>query len=149
MHAAYEENAKCTGEHEDTHVIAAMLCEPKADFLSEGLAMYMDGKWWGEDNLVWTKRYLDKGELLSTERLIRVDVDANTEESFYDWDCAQTYPVAGAWTQFVMETYGAEKFKQFYCSEDFEKDAKALFGCSLGRLHELFVDWIRGRAVTG
>ena len=149
VHAAYGEDAKCTGEHEDTHVIAAMLCEPKADFLSEGLAMYMDGKWWGEDNLVWTKRYLDKGELLSTERLIMVDVDANTEESFYDWDCAQTYPVAGAWTQFVMETYGAEKFKQFYCSEDFEKDAKALFGCSLGRLHELFVDWIRGRAVTG
>ena len=42
VHAAYEENAKCTGEHEDTHVIATMLCEPKADFLSEGLELFVD-----------------------------------------------------------------------------------------------------------
>ena len=124
-------------------MIAAMLCEPESDFLCEGLAMYMDGKWWGEDNTVWAKRYLEKGELLSTERLIMVDADDDTEESFYDWNCALTYPVAGAWTRYVMENYGAEKFKSFYCSKDFEKDAEELFGCSLGRLHELFVEWIR------
>ncbi len=137
VHAVYNEREKCTGAHEDTHIISAMLCEPQSGFLAEGLAMYMDGKWWGEDNAVWARRYLEQGNLLSTERLILDD------EDFYDLNCADTYPVAGAWTEFVIETYGVEKFKAFYCSQDYAKDADAIFGCSLAQLQERFVEWIR------
>ncbi len=83
------------------------------------------------------RRYLEQGNLLSTERLILDD------EVFYDLNCADTYPVAGAWTEFMIETYGVEKFKAFYCSQDYAKDADAIFGCSLAQLQERLVEWIR------
>ena len=56
-------------------------------------------------------------------------------------------PAAAQWVQSeverVIETYGVEKFKAFYCSQDYAKDADAIFGCSLAQLQERLVEWIR------
>ncbi|MBO7632364.1 MAG: hypothetical protein J6S78_08565 [Lachnospiraceae bacterium] len=138
IHAVYEERIKCTGEHEDTHVIAAHICpEPKSMFLIEGLAMHMDGRWWGRDNRIWAQEYLKSGELLDTAKLIGMD-----EDGFYDLECAKTYPVGGAYTEFIADRYGMEKFMKLYCSEDPAGDAAEIFGRMLPELHEEFKEWL-------
>lgn len=137
IHAVYEENIKCIGEHEDTHVISAKLCEPSSAFLCEGLAMYMDGKWWGMENKVWAKYYKEIGELYPTNDTICCD-----EDDFYELECGKVYPVAGAWTEYMFQTYGAEKFLQFYCSQEYLKSANEIFGKSLLQIHGEFEKWL-------
>lgn len=137
VHAVYEENIKCIGEHEDTHIISAQLCEPRSAFLCEGLAMFMEGKWWGADNKAWAKYYLVSRELFPTSELICFD-----EDDFYKGDSSKTYPVAGAWTEYVFERYGVDKYKQFYCAKDYTREAMDIFGASLDQIHESFVPWL-------
>lgn len=143
VHAVYEENIKCIGEHEDTHVISAQLCEPRSAFLCEGLAMFMEGKWWGIDNIAWTKYYMDLGELFSTSNMVCLD-----EDVFYENDCSKTYPIAGAWTEFIFEKYGSKKYKQFYCADEYTQKATELFGCSLDQMNEDFISWIKELKIT-
>ena len=50
VYAAYNDNIKCVGSHEDTHLISFLMNFPESDFVVEGLAMYMDGLWWGVSN---------------------------------------------------------------------------------------------------
>ena len=143
VHAVYEDKIKCIGAHEDTHIISAQLCEPRSAFLCEGLAMFMEGKWWGIDNKAWAKYYIVSGELFSTSYMICFD-----EDDFYNVDSSKTYPVAGAWTEYVFEKYGADKYKQFYCANDYLRDAMKIFGDPLEQIHEGFVSWLGGSDVS-
>ena len=143
VHAVYEENIKCIGEHEDTHVISAQLFEPCSAFLCEGLAMFMDGKWWGIENKIWTKYYQDIGELYQINELINCD-----EDDFYDLECGKAYPIAGAWTEFMFERYGAEKYLQFYCCNENSQSADTIFGKSLSRIQRDFENWLSEIVIT-
>lgn len=42
IYATYNAEVKCTGCHEDTHLISSLLGVPPSEFLLEGLAMYFD-----------------------------------------------------------------------------------------------------------
>lgn len=137
IHAVYEENIKCIGEHEDTHVISAQLVEPSSSFLCEGLAMFMDGKWWGIENKVWAKYYKNIGKLYLTNDIINYN-----EDDFYELECGKVYPISGAWTEFMFQTYGAEKYLQFYCCEEYLQSANKIFGKSLSQIHRDFEDWL-------
>ncbi|MCH5273536.1 MAG: hypothetical protein J1E35_07665 [Lachnospiraceae bacterium] len=143
IHAVYEENIKCIGEHEDTHVISAQLCEPDSAFLCEGLAMFMDGKWWGIENKAWTKYYKNIGELYLTSDIIGCD-----EDDFYELECGKVYPIAGAWTEFMFQTYGAEKYLQFYCCQEYLQSADKIFGKSLSQIHRDFDNWLSEIVIT-
>ena len=137
VHAVYEEQIKCIGEHEDTHIISAQLCNPKSAFLAEGLAMFMDGKWWGTDNKAWAVKDAQEGTLISTDEAIVL-----SEDDFYDLEWVKTYPVAGAWTDYIIGAYGVDKYKEFYCSKEYSESAKAVFGRTLRELHQEFVRWL-------
>ena len=138
VHAVYEERIKCIGEHEDTHVIMSQICpEPVSSFLAEGIAMFMDGTWWGRENRLWAREFRENGELIDTAEVICIDQD-----QFYDMESAKTYPVGGAWTEFIAERFGMDKFLRLYCSENPDRDAKEIFGKSLSELHEMFAEWL-------
>ena len=137
VHAVYEEQIKCIGEHEDTHIISAQLCNPKSAFLAEGLAMFMDGKWWGTDNRVWAEKDLREGTLILTDTAICLDKD-----DFYELEWVKTYPIAGAWTEYVINAYGIDKYKQFYCNNDYSRGAKEVFGRTLQEIHQEFIGWL-------
>ena len=53
VYAVYNDDIKCIGSHEDTHLISFLINYPESDFVVEGLAMYMDGLWWGIPNEIW------------------------------------------------------------------------------------------------
>ena len=76
--AVCNDQIKCIGAHEDTHLISYAFCDPACEFLSEGLAMLMDGQWWGEPNAEWVKRFLQDGRYCSVlaPRLSGTDLQA-------------------------------------------------------------------------
>lgn len=107
IYAVYNEAVKCIGSHEDTHLISFAINYPESDFVVEGLAMCMDGLWWGVSNEVWTGYYKNTHPELSIPLLLDNDF-------FAEHGCEITYPIAGAFTQFLIDTYGMDKYLELY-----------------------------------
>ncbi len=109
--AAYSDQVKCVGCHEVTHLFSYVLCMPKSQFLSEGLAMYTDGAFWGKPNRQWVKEYLTSGRYIPIRELI-------SDEQFFAHPTEITYPLAGAFVAFLMETLGPQRFLQDVYTSD-------------------------------
>ncbi len=109
IHAVYEDRIKCIGEHEDTHMIAAQINEPSSDFLCEGLAMYMEGKWWGKPNKYWVEQYYQEKVCPKPSELIDI-----SEDEFWRIETRISYPLSGAWVEFFIKEYGIDKFLNLY-----------------------------------
>lgn len=107
VYATYNGSIKCIGSHEDTHLISFLMNFPESDFLAEGLAMYMDGLWWGISNEIWAAYYKTKHVSLSVKDLFDNAI-------FADYGCTVTYPIAGAFTKFLIDTFGMERYIELY-----------------------------------
>ena len=107
VYAVYNEHIKCIGAHEDAHLISYTIAVPESVFLREGLAMFFDSEWWGEPNEVWVRKFIENNTLPSIRKLF-------SDEYFYEYDCAVTYPVAGEFTGYLINTFGIEKYLDLY-----------------------------------
>lgn len=107
IYAVYNESTKCIGPHEDTHLISFAINFPESDFVVEGLAMCMDGLWWGVPNEVWAAYYKRNNPELSVILLLDNAVFATK-------GCEVTYPIAGAFTSFLINTYGIGRYLELY-----------------------------------
>lgn len=107
IYATYNDNIKCIGSHEDTHLISFLINFPESDFMVEGLAMYMDGLWWGVPNEAWAAYYKSKHTNLSVTDLFDNDI-------FAKYGCTVTYPIAGAFTKFLIDAFGIEQYIELY-----------------------------------
>lgn len=138
VYATYNNNIKCIGSHEDTHLISFLLNYPESDFVVEGLAMYMDGLWWGISNEIWAAYYKTKHENLSVKDLFDNDI-------FADYGCVITYPVAGAFTKFLIDTFGIEEYIEFYkyTGVEYEAVMQSIFHTPFEEMVERFWDKIR------
>jgi hypothetical protein len=133
IYAVYTDEIKCIGSHEDTHMISFLLGYPQSDFVVEGLAMFMDGLWWGVDNEVWSAYYKAKHLDLSIVELLDNDV-------FAERGCVITYPIAGAFTKFLIDTYGIERYLSFYKYDSAisEEIVQSVFNTSLHEIEKSF-----------
>lgn len=133
IYATYNENVKCIGSHEDTHLISFPLNYPESDFVVEGLAMYMDGLWWSIPNEVWTAYYKTKYENLSIKDLF-------SNEIFADYGCVITYPIAGAFTKFLIDEFGIEQYIHFYkyTGEEYDTIMQTIFNMTIEEIVERF-----------
>lgn len=93
--AVYNDRVKCVGMHEDTHLISYCINRPPSGFLREGLAMFMDETWWDRPNEDWVREYLRDGSYRSPVALLE-------DETFYSLSDALTYPIAGAFTRYLL-----------------------------------------------
>ena len=107
IYAVYNEKIQCIGFHEDAHLISYIINRPECVAIREGLAMYFDQTWWGISNLEWTAYFLKTGKYISVALLF-------DDEAFYSEDCAITYPIMGAFTEWLVKILGIEKYLQFY-----------------------------------
>lgn len=64
------------------------------------------------------------------------------QDAFYEIPSARTYPVGGAWTEFISERFGMDRYIRLYCSEDPGRDAVEIFDKTLPELHEMFTEWL-------
>ncbi len=110
--AVYNDEVKCIGFHEDAHVISYSLGKPASHFISEGLAMFFDHYWWGIDNYSWTQWYIEQGKNPPIDDLLE-------NSKFNEYSEVLTYPIAGAFTAYLVERFGTEKYVAFYkCSAE-------------------------------
>ena len=107
VYAVYTEEIKCIGPHEDAHLISAAFGFSDSDFLAEGLAMRFDKRWWGIKNELWCKHFIEENTFISPLILL------NNRE-FDKIDCSINYPIAGAFTSYLIKNLGIEKYKEIY-----------------------------------
>ena len=139
--AVYNEKVRCIGPHEDTHLIAELIAHPASSFIREGLAMYMDEEWWGKGNTAWVSDFLADGRYVGVDQLL-------DNESFWSYPDEITYPLAGAFTLWLIEQLGMRKYlDQIYVTGDHAAETlEKTFGCSVKQVDQLFCSWIRSPA---
>lgn len=133
IYAVYTEKIRCIGAHEDTHLISRMINYPESDFVVEGLAVALHGLWWGLPNETWASYYMEKYPDLSVGSLYDND-------SFSRIDSVITYPIAGTFTQFLMDTFSTERYLDLYKYNgcEYSEAFLSVFGVSLPEMEILF-----------
>lgn len=136
--AVYNDEVKCVGFHEDAHIISYSLGRPASKFIREGLAMFFDRYWWGIDNGSWTRWYAEQGKLPPVTELL-------DNVRFNAYDDALTYPMAGAFTGYLMARFGTEKYVAFYkcCADQGTQAFEQAFGAPAALLGKEFSGYIQ------
>lgn len=138
VYAVYNENNKCLGFHEDSHLISYQINTPKSGAFREGLAMFFDKEWWGISNSEWVKYYLRENKYERIESLIN-------DEYFYEVDCSISYPTMGCFTEYLILTYGIDKYLEFYSyeKEDFIRSFEETYEKNLYEIEEGFISYLK------
>lgn len=135
---AYCDGARAVGAHEVAHLFSYQLCLPRCELLSEGLAMYADGSFWGKPNGAWVRDFLQNDAYVSVRELA-------ADDGFYAHPSEVTYPIAGAFVGFLMEKLGAKRF----FDEVYPSDAPlfdhlgGLLGLPAEAVEKSFIQYIR------
>ena len=107
IYAVYNEKIKCIGHHEDAHILSYPINRPSSVFIREGLAMYFDEVWWDKSNETWVREFLIENKYIKITELLNND-------TFFSYQDLITYPIAGAFTKFIIEKYGIDKYLDLY-----------------------------------
>ena len=107
IYAVYNDEVRCIGHHEDAHIISYTINRPQSNYIREGLAMYFDKVWLGKSNEVWVREFVEKGEYVSISNLL-------TKQGFFSYPESVTYPITGAFTKYLIESYGVELYLTLY-----------------------------------
>ena len=135
IYAVYNPEIQCIGFHEDAHIVSYTINQPDSPAIREGLAMYFDRKWWGIHNLDWTVLFM------KTNRFIPIDelLDA---EKFYSVDCSISYPIMGAFTDWLIFTYGIDRYLEFYKYDNSKTALQSEYKQSPEELNQAFIAYI-------
>lgn len=136
IYAVYNKNVKCIGFHEDAHIISYTINRPDCPAIREGLAMYFDRKWWGIHNLDWCGYFLETNQYISVEELL-------DKERFFNVDDFVSYPIMGAFTDYLIATYGIAVYMQFYQQKNIMKAIKEVYKKTPKELNSEFVAYVR------
>ena len=136
IYAVYNEKVRCIGFHEDAHLISYVINRPDSPAIREGLAMFFDQSWWGIHNMEWAFFLLKSGKFVSIEKLL-------DKEYFFSVDCAISYPIMGAFTQWLITVYGVDPYIDFYKQPDPTAAIPLCFHRSLQELERSFTNYIR------
>ncbi len=135
VYAVYNDKIKCIGPHEDAHIISYLLSTPEYVFMREGLAMYFDRTQAGKANEIWVQEYLASGQYLKV-------VDLLDDEYFYHADPNITYPIAGAFTKYLIEKLGTNSYVEAYRLADFSQtNLQVILRCT--DIDRDFTKWIQ------
>lgn len=99
------ENWGAAAEHEIFHVLAMNLWGVGPVWLNEGMGVYMDGQWMGNNLHATAKYLLDRDALLRFDRL---------RENFRAADELVTYPQAGSLAKYLFERHGRAAVKALW-----------------------------------
>ena len=136
IYAVYNDTIQCIGFHEDAHVISYTINRPDSPAIREGLAMYFDRKWWGIQNMDWVSYFIRKNLYLPVDALLDKD-------TFFDADCSITYPIMGAFTDYLISTYGIEAYMTFYRRDNMVRAMEDIFHKTPAALNRDFVAYMR------
>ena len=100
--------------------------------------MCMDGLWWGVPNEVWAAYYKKVHPELSVASLLDNGV-------FAEKGCEVTYPVAGAFTRFLIDTYGIDRYLELYKykGSSYEDEFNSVFHVGFADVENVFWSHLR------
>ncbi len=136
IYAVYNEQVQCIGFHEDAHIISYIVNRPDSPAIREGLAMYFDRKWWSIHNLDWTGHYLNTGRYVPVDKML-------TREFFFEHDCSITYPIMGAFTDWLIATYGMDCYMRMYKQQNTVEAMICVYQKSPEEINKAFTDYVR------
>lgn len=136
IYAVYNEAVQCIGFHEDAHIISYTIDRPNCPAIREGLAMYFDRKWWGISNLDWTAHFIKTNRYLPVDALLE-------REAFFDADCTITYPIMGAFTDYLIATYGMEAYRTLYAQQNMAQAMEKIYQKTPAELNREFAAYVR------
>lgn len=136
IYAVYNERCRCDGFHEDAHLISFFLHKPPQAAVREGLAMAFDRQWWGICNFEWALYYREENRLPPFNCLLE-------NERFFALDCGLSYPIVGAFTEYLLLTYGTERYRLFWQKENGgEEGFRKAYGKTTGELSREFEQYL-------
>ena len=135
IYAVYNDQVQCLGFHEDAHILSYTINRPDYPGIREGLAMYFDRKWWGISNWEWAGYYLKRNGSLPAAAWLE-------KAAFFEEDCSLTYPVMGAFTEYLMTTYGLDAYLRLYRQENMQSGMETVYGKTPEQLQEEFERYI-------
>ena len=135
IYAVYNDEVQCIGFHEDAHLISYTINRPDNPAIREGLAMYFDKKWWKIHNLDWTIHYLKNGMYIPVNQLV-------DKETFFSYGCEITYPIMGAFTEWLISTYGIGMYLDMYKRKDTIQAISEIYQKTIKELNEDFTDYV-------
>lgn len=112
---------------------------PPQVFIREGLAMYFDKNHKGINNLNWVAYYINTKQYVEISKLI-------IDENFYKISWNITYPIAGAFTEYIITRYGIDSYIEFYKSIDsinFNYICENVFEKNLSDLENEFIKYVK------
>lgn len=118
IHVVYTDSIKPIGEHEDTHLLT-LSWGVSFGLLQEGLAEFTSGCMWnGENELAIVQRGYAKKIFPSISSIL----SHKGWISFSSENESAAYPFAGAYVQFLINTYGLSSFEKVYRKTNREND---------------------------
>jgi hypothetical protein len=126
--AIANDTVKALGAHELFHVMSMNLWGVPEEWLSEGMAVYSDNNWWGNDLHSLVKFLSEKRKLIRIKDLI---------SSIRSYDNMISYPEIGSFVKYLYETYGLAKIRNIW--KDGSSKVKREFGKSVDELEK---DWL-------
>lgn len=138
IYAVYNDNVKCIGFHEDSHIISYNIAVPPQTFMREGLAMFFDKVSLKVPNYAWVQFFIKNNMYVCIDELI-------INKNFYKYSDLITYPIAGAYTEYLISTFGINKFKSFYSllkEDNFESSFLEVFNMRVSISSERFIKYI-------
>lgn len=127
IHMLYTEAVKPIGEHEDTHLLS-LPWGLSIGFFQEGLAEYMVGHdWYGKSHASSVIDGLKKNIIPTLHSMM----DHKGWSDLDDDSAMYYYSFAGSLVDFLIATFGKEKFKELYMrtNRSFSKDQnESIFG---------------------
>ncbi len=136
IYAVYNEEVQCIFFHEDAHLISFMWADPNPynPAVEEGFAMFFDRKWWGIHNLDWVGYFLKSGKYIPITKLLDAD-------GFYALDDRITYPIVGAFTEWLVSYGGMERYHDFFEKRDVPNAMQKIYGKTPEEMNEAFVKY--------
>lgn len=137
IYAVYNDKTRCIGFHEDAHLVSWLIAHNESPAVKEGLAMYFDRKWWNIPNQEWVAHYLKTGRYEPVSRLLDMDY-------FYSTDCSLSYPVMGAFTDWLISSFGMDRYLAFYRTEGNPAEVlQSVYGKTPEEMDSAFTGYIR------
>lgn len=138
IYVVYNKKQKSIGFHHDVLLIANLINRPNVVAIREGLAMFFNKKWFDLHHIEWVLYFLETDQYVSIQRLMK-------NECFYDYPPYLTYPIVGAFTQYLIMTYGMEKYLAFYRLNEvtLNKRFKDIYGEGIKTIENEFLAYVQ------
>ncbi len=136
--------------HEHTHTFVGNAWGASSSFLGEGVARYMEARVTDPaKNRTETLRYLDEGKLPPLAAMLPIDVGS-------DELTPMAYPAAGAFVEYLLDTYGLGVLRSVYELEGRSLEEKrardtweSVLGEPLERVDREWRRWLRAAETGG